>query len=193
MFKQDYVSAMGEAAEQYLSQFKYAHPMPAQWRWEECWKAMQAAAPEPTLTSPARVGHVHFSVGSPATGVVRAAQRAAVRQPGETAANGPDTLWRLMAESRARQELSDRAALALTCLEWLEAKAQDSVVTASFELDGGVHVTVETLGGREASARYKNTVLEAMLQLIEQECADPGLSPAPAWRRLLRRITGVFK
>lgn len=39
-----YTSAMGEAAEKYHGSFKYAHPLPAQWRWEDVWAAMSRAA-----------------------------------------------------------------------------------------------------------------------------------------------------
>lgn len=39
-----YTSDMGEAAEEYLSSFALAHPLPANWRWEECFNIMMAAA-----------------------------------------------------------------------------------------------------------------------------------------------------
>lgn len=39
----DYVTEMGEAAEDYHKSFKYAHPLPAQWRWHAVWERMKAA------------------------------------------------------------------------------------------------------------------------------------------------------
>ncbi len=39
----NYTSAMGEAAEDYHKSFKFAHPLPAQWRWHEVWSRMQQA------------------------------------------------------------------------------------------------------------------------------------------------------
>lgn len=38
-----YVFEMGEAAEDYHKSFKFAHPLPAQWRWHEVWLRMQRA------------------------------------------------------------------------------------------------------------------------------------------------------
>lgn len=38
-----YTSEMGEAAEDYHKSFKFAHPLPAQWRWHEVWARMQQA------------------------------------------------------------------------------------------------------------------------------------------------------
>lgn len=40
----NYTSAMGEAAERYHKSFKFAHPLPAQWRWHELWDTMLAAS-----------------------------------------------------------------------------------------------------------------------------------------------------
>ncbi|MGN6518684.1 MAG: hypothetical protein ACTHK2_04580 [Dokdonella sp.] len=39
-----YTHAMGEAAQRYHESFKFAHPLPVTWRWEELWNAMVAAA-----------------------------------------------------------------------------------------------------------------------------------------------------
>lgn len=39
-----YTKEMGAAAERYLYRTnRFAHPLPEQWRWEECWNAMVAA------------------------------------------------------------------------------------------------------------------------------------------------------
>lgn len=38
-----YASEMGEAANRYHASFRYAHPLPAQWRWSEVWEVMHAA------------------------------------------------------------------------------------------------------------------------------------------------------
>ena len=42
----NYSLAVGQAAEDYLSRFPYAHPLPAQWRWGELFDVMVAAAPQ---------------------------------------------------------------------------------------------------------------------------------------------------
>lgn len=48
----EYSSAMGEAAETYLSSFKHAHPLPAQFRWNDLWTAMVSAAPVAAQAQP---------------------------------------------------------------------------------------------------------------------------------------------
>ncbi len=40
----EYTKAIGDAGEAYMAQFKYAHPLPAQFRWSDLWDAMQRAA-----------------------------------------------------------------------------------------------------------------------------------------------------
>ena len=41
---QEYTSAIGVAGEAYMDSFKYAHPLPVQFRWRELWEVMYAAA-----------------------------------------------------------------------------------------------------------------------------------------------------
>jgi len=41
----EYTQEMGDAANRYHDSFKYAHPLPAQWRWSELFNAMLDAAP----------------------------------------------------------------------------------------------------------------------------------------------------
>lgn len=45
----EYTSAMGEAGQAYLDRFKYAHPLPGQFRWNELWDAMFTAAQPDSL------------------------------------------------------------------------------------------------------------------------------------------------
>ena len=42
----DYTAKIGDAGERYHSQFKFAHPLPVQWRWSELWQVMNEAAAE---------------------------------------------------------------------------------------------------------------------------------------------------
>jgi hypothetical protein len=46
-----YTAAMGDAAEAYFSQFKNAHPLPAQFRWSEVYDAMRSLAAPPAQTA----------------------------------------------------------------------------------------------------------------------------------------------
>lgn len=44
---QPYTDAIGKAGQEYMRRFEpYAHPLPALFRWEELWNAMNAAQPE---------------------------------------------------------------------------------------------------------------------------------------------------
>lgn len=43
---QEYTSAIGKAGQAYMDSFKYAHPLPVQFRWSELWEVMYAAANE---------------------------------------------------------------------------------------------------------------------------------------------------
>lgn len=46
-----YTSEMGEAANAYHAQFRYAHPLPAQWRWSEVFEEMIQAAPHSSIST----------------------------------------------------------------------------------------------------------------------------------------------
>jgi hypothetical protein len=56
-----------------------------------------------------------------------------------------------------------------TVLQWLEDRTKEGCVTMCFEMDGGVHVTLEPLGGEERAARHVNSVREGVLQLMAKE------------------------
>lgn len=48
---QEYTAAIGGAGQAYIDSFKYAHPLPVQFRWSELWEAMYTAANEGFLQS----------------------------------------------------------------------------------------------------------------------------------------------
>lgn len=54
--KQPFTSAMADAAERYWRAVgPNAHPLPAQFRWVDCFRAMEAAAPSPKASNPVQV------------------------------------------------------------------------------------------------------------------------------------------
>lgn len=52
-------------------------------------------------------------------------------------------------------------------LDWLQQQAEQGCVTMCFELDGGVHVTLDPLGGEQVSAREVETVRDGIAKLME--------------------------
>jgi hypothetical protein len=61
-------------------------------------------------------------------------------------------------------------------MEWLEAKADEGCVTMCFELDGGVHVTLDPLGGEQTAARNALSVREG-IDMLMQNAAMSGDKP----------------
>lgn len=54
-------------------------------------------------------------------------------------------------------------------LDWLQAKTEEGVVLMGIEVDGGLHVTLEPLGGPTSSAREKDTIREAIAELMGKD------------------------
>lgn len=54
-------------------------------------------------------------------------------------------------------------------LDWLEEQAVFGCVTLSLELDGGVHVTVDPVGGEQKAARNVNSVREGIAALTARK------------------------
>jgi hypothetical protein len=52
-------------------------------------------------------------------------------------------------------------------LDWLQQQAEQGCVTMCFELDGGVHVTLDPLGGEQTAAREVETVRDGIAKLME--------------------------
>lgn len=61
-------------------------------------------------------------------------------------------------------------------MEWLEAKADEGCVTMCFGLDGGVHVTLDPLGGEQTAARNVASLREGIDSLM-QHAAMKGDKP----------------
>jgi hypothetical protein len=57
-------------------------------------------------------------------------------------------------------------------LDWLQARAEEGCVTMRFELDGGVHVTLEPVGDPERAARNANSVREGIASLMAEPVVD---------------------
>jgi hypothetical protein len=51
-------------------------------------------------------------------------------------------------------------------MAWLQARAEEGCVTMCFELDGGFHVTLEPMGGEMKAARHKESIEQAILELM---------------------------
>ena len=54
-------------------------------------------------------------------------------------------------------------------LDWLQAKAEEGCVSMCFEVDGGVHVTLEPLGGECRAARNANTIRDGIILLMKED------------------------
>lgn len=54
-------------------------------------------------------------------------------------------------------------------LDWLERSIQTALVTTCFDLDGGVHLTVEHVGGPDIVLREKNNLREAIDEAMRRE------------------------
>lgn len=52
-------------------------------------------------------------------------------------------------------------------LDWLQQRAQEGCVTMCFEIDGGVHVTLDPMGGEQRAAREVDTVRDGIAQLMK--------------------------
>lgn len=51
-------------------------------------------------------------------------------------------------------------------LDWLQQRTEEGCVTMCFEMEGGVHVTLDPAGGEQRSAREMNTVREGIACLM---------------------------
>lgn len=51
-------------------------------------------------------------------------------------------------------------------IDWLQAQAEAGCVTMCFDLDGGVHVTLDPVGGEQRAAREADTVRDAIAKLM---------------------------
>lgn len=51
-------------------------------------------------------------------------------------------------------------------LDWLQSRASEGVVSMAFEIDGGVHVTFDPLGGEQQAAREVETVRDGIAALM---------------------------
>ncbi len=51
-------------------------------------------------------------------------------------------------------------------LDWLQERATEGCVTMCFELDGGVHVTLDPAGGEQKAAREVETVRAGIAALM---------------------------
>lgn len=54
-------------------------------------------------------------------------------------------------------------------LNWLQEQVEAGYVSMCFEVDGGVHVTLEPAGGESRSARNADTIRGAIARLMRQE------------------------
>ena len=52
-------------------------------------------------------------------------------------------------------------------LDWLQAAAETAIITTCFELDGGVHVTVDPVGGQRYAARNQDTIRDGIKRLMD--------------------------
>ena len=51
-------------------------------------------------------------------------------------------------------------------IDWLQAQAEAGCVTMCFDLDGGVHVTLDPVGCEQRAAREADTVRDAIAKLM---------------------------
>jgi len=59
-------------------------------------------------------------------------------------------------------------------LDWLQRRAEEGCVTMCFELEGGVHVTLEPAGGEQRAAREVNTVRDGIAKLMNVDSVQDG-------------------
>lgn len=77
-----------------------------------------------------------------------------------------DTLRQIL-QSSERDEDSDR-------INWLEAAAENGHVSMCFEMDGGVHLTLDGVGETQEAYRNKNTIREAIDAAIAASSTTKG-------------------
>jgi len=53
-------------------------------------------------------------------------------------------------------------------LDWLQSRASEGLVSMAFELDGGVHVTLDLLGGEQLAVREVESVRYGIAALMRQ-------------------------
>lgn len=51
-------------------------------------------------------------------------------------------------------------------LDWLQDRAEEGCVTICFEIDGGLHVTLDPCGGEQRAARNVNSIRQGIAQLM---------------------------
>ncbi len=51
-------------------------------------------------------------------------------------------------------------------LDWLQAQAEQGCVTMCFEMEGGIHVTLDPPGGEQRAARNVSSVMEGIEKLM---------------------------
>lgn len=56
-------------------------------------------------------------------------------------------------------------------LDWLQARTEEGCVTMCFELDGGVHVTLDPCGGEQRAAREVESVRDGIASLMRPNAA----------------------
>lgn len=54
-------------------------------------------------------------------------------------------------------------------LDWLQDKAEEGHVSMCFEVDGGIHVTLEALGGERRAVRNADTIRDAIIRLMKED------------------------
>lgn len=54
-------------------------------------------------------------------------------------------------------------------LDWLQDKAEEGHVSMCFEVDGGVHITIEPLGGERRAVRNADTIRDAIIRLMKED------------------------
>jgi hypothetical protein len=53
-------------------------------------------------------------------------------------------------------------------LDWLQVQAENGVVSMCFEMDGGVHVTLDPVGEDQRAARNVETIRDGIQQLMKE-------------------------
>ena len=62
-------------------------------------------------------------------------------------------------------------------LDWLQDRAEEGCVTLCFEMDGGMHVTLDPCGGEQRAARYVNSIRQGIAQLMMPTAEKPAYGP----------------
>lgn len=74
----------------------------------------------------------------------------------------------LQEERRRAEQFKAENLHYLEMMAWLQSRAEEGCVTMCFELEGGVHVTLDPCGGEQSSAREVNDVREGIERLMRE-------------------------